>query len=107
MFEAMMETPMVPAMPCKTSKTCKHGVTRGKTIKSKLAYILEGSESKRLRIGESLPNHHEDHIAGKGDNSLQQNNLLHKFIIMPQAMTIPAAKAIVEKEWEKHGKLPA
>ena len=48
------ETPMAPAMPCKTSKTCKHGVTRGKTneIKSKLACILEASESTRLRMGE-------------------------------------------------------
>ena len=36
-----LETPMAPAMPCKTSKTCKHGVTCGKTnaIKSKLACI--------------------------------------------------------------------
>ena len=31
-----------------------------------LACILEASESTRLRMGESLPNHHEDHIAGKG-----------------------------------------
>ena len=50
---------------------------------------------------ESLPNHHEDHIAGKGDNSLQHYNLVHKFIPMPQAMKIPAAKAAVDKEWEK------
>ena len=62
-----LETPMAPAMPCKTSKTCKHGETRGKSneTKSKLACILEASESTRLRMGESLPNHHEDHIAGK------------------------------------------
>ena len=68
-----LETPVAPAMPCKTSKTCKHGVTRGKSneIKSKLVCILEVSESTRLRMGESLLNHHEDHIAGKGDNSLQ------------------------------------
>ena len=46
-------------------------------------------------------NHHEDHIAGKGDNSLQHYNLVHKFIPMPQAMKIPAAKAAVDKEWEK------
>ena len=46
-----------------------------------------------MRMGESLPNHHEDHIAGKGDNSLQHYNLVHKFIPMPQAMKIPAAKA--------------
>ena len=46
-------------------------------------------------MGESLPNHHEDHIAGKGDNSLQHYNLVHKFIPVPQAMKIPAAKAAV------------
>ena len=27
--------------------------------------------------------------------------LVHKFIPMPQAMQIPAAKAAVDKEWEK------
>ena len=52
-----LETPMAPAMPCKTSKQCKHGETRGKTneIKSKLACILEASEPTRLRMEESLP----------------------------------------------------
>ena len=39
-------------------------------------------------------------MAGKGDNSLQHYNLVHKFIPMPQAMNIPAAKAAVDKEWE-------
>ena len=69
---------MALAMSCKTSKTCKHGEKRGNTneIKSKLACILEASESTRLRMEESLPNHHEDHIAGKGDDSLQQKNLV-------------------------------
>ena len=52
-------------------------------------------------MGNSVPNHHEDHIAGKGDNSLQHYNLVHKFIPRPQAMKIPAAKAGVDKEWEK------
>ena len=61
-------------------------------IKSKLACILEASESTRLRMGESLPNYHEDHTAGERDNSLQHYNLLHKFIPMPQALKIPAAK---------------
>ena len=53
----------------------------------------------------SEPSHHEDHIAGKGENSLQHYNLVHKFIPMPQAMKIPAAKAAVDKEWEKLGKI--
>ena len=93
---------MAPAVPCKTSKKSKYGEIRGKTneIKSKLACILEASESTRLRMGESLPNHHEDFLAGKGDNSLQHYNLVHKFIPMPQAMKIPAAEAAVDKEWD-------
>ena len=43
----------------------------------------------------------------KGDNSLQHYNLVHKFIPMPQAMKIPAAKAAVDKEWEKLEKISA
>ena len=81
-----LETPMAPAMPCKTSKNSQHGETRGKTneFKSKLACILEASESTRLHTEESLPNYHEDHIGGKGDYSLQHVDLVHKFIPMPQ-----------------------
>ena len=43
----------------------------------------------------------------KGENSLQHYNLVHKFIPMPQAMKNPAAKAAVDKEWEKPEKIPA
>ena len=56
---------------------------------------------------ESLPKYHEDHVAGRGDNSLQHYNLVHKFSPMPQAMKIPAAKAAVDEEWEKLEKIPA
>ena len=72
-----------------------------------LSHILEASESTRFGMGESLPNHHEDHVAGKGCNSLQHYNLVHKFIPMLQAMQIPAAKAAVDKECEKLEKIPA
>ena len=58
-------------------------------------------------MGNSVPNHHEDHNAGKGENSLQHNNVVHKFIPMPQAMKIPAAKAAVDKEWQKLEKISA
>ena len=54
-----------------------------------------------------LPNYHEDHIAGKEDNLLQHKKLVNKFIPMPQAMKIPAAKAAVDKEWENLEKVPA
>ena len=56
-------------------------------------------------MGNSIPHHHEVRIAGKGENSLQHFNLVHKFIPMPQAVKIPAAKAAVDKEWEKLGKI--
>ena len=56
-------------------------------------------------MGESLPNNHEDHLAGRGNNSLQHYNFVHKFILMPQAMKIPAAQAAVDKEWEKLRKI--
>ena len=94
-----LETPIAPAMPCKNvKKNCGSGASN--KINTKLACILEAGESTRLRMGESSPNHHEDHIAGKGNNSLQHYNLAHKFIPMPQAIKIPAAEAAVDKEWE-------
>ena len=66
------------------------------------------NQSTRLRMEESLPNHHEDLFAGKGDNSPQHCKLVHKFILMPQAMKIPAAKAAaVDREWDKLEKIPA
>ena len=48
---------MAPGMPCKIIKK-NRGSGASKKIK-----ILEAGEYKRLRMGESLPNHHEDHIA--------------------------------------------
>ena len=58
-------------------------------------------------MGNSIPHDHEDRIAGKGENSLQHFNLVHKFIPMLQAMKIPAAKAAVDKECEKLEKISA
>ena len=103
-----LETPMDPAMLDKTSKKNKHGETRGESneIKSKPACILEASESTRMRKEESFPKYHEDHIAGKVDSSLQHYYLVHKLIPTSRAMKIPAAKAAVDKEWEKLEKIP-
>ena len=67
-------------------------------ISSKFACILEARKSTRLHMEESLPNYHEDRIAGRGDNSPQHYHVVHTFIPMPQAMKIPAAKAAVDKE---------
>ena len=100
-----LETSVAPAMPCKIMKNCGSGASN--KIKTKLACILEAGESTRMRMGNSIPHDHEDHIAGKGENPLQHYNLVHKFNPMPQAMKIPAAKAAVDKEWEKLEKMSA
>ena len=100
-----LETSVAPAMPCKIMKNCGSGASN--KTKTKLACILEANESTRMRVGNSIPSNHEDHIARKGENSLQHYNLVHKFIPMPQALKIPAAKAAVDKEWEKLDKISA
>ena len=66
-----LETPMAAAMPCKTSKKSKHGETRGKTseFKSKLACILEASESTRMRM--------EDHYRITMRIILQEEGTIH------------------------------
>ena len=94
-----LETSVAPAMPCKImEKYCGSGASNKN--KTKLACILEADESTRLRMGNSIPPNHENHIAGKGENSLQHYNLVHKFIPMLQAINILAAKAAVDKERE-------
>ena len=57
-----------------------------------------------MRVGNSFPPHHQDHIAGKGESS-QHYNLVHKFIPVPQPVKISAAKAAVDKEWGKLEKI--
>ena len=81
-------------------KNCGSGVSDKN--KTKLACILEANESTRMRMENSMAHYHEDHIAGRGENSLQHYNLVHKFIPMPQVMKIPAAKAAVG--WTRNGK---
>ena len=72
MLERNWKRQWLPLCFARQARKVKHEETRGKTndFKSKLACILEASESTRLRMEESLPNYHEDHIAGRGDNSL-------------------------------------
>ena len=91
-------------MPCKIiKKNCGSGASN--KIKTKFACILEADEFTRMRMGNSEPHNHEDHIAGKGENSLQHYNLVHKFIPMPQALKIRAAKAAADKGMGKIGEI--
>ena len=58
-----LETSVAPAMPCKIMKNCGSGASN--KIKTKLAYIPEADESTRMRMGNSIPHHHEDHCRKK------------------------------------------
>ena len=89
-------------MPCRI-QLHQHRETCG-TVgqhKTKYACLVEADESMRIRMEGSQSKNHEDHISGKGVNSLSHYNLVHKFIPVLEAMKIPDAKAAVEKEWEK------
>ena len=69
-----LEISVAPAMPCKITKNCGSGASN--KIKTKLACVLEANESTRMRMGNSIPPNHEDHIAGKGENSLHHYNMV-------------------------------
>ena len=91
-----LETSVAPAMPCKIMKNCGSGGS-GKN-KTKLACILEANESTRMRVGESFPNHHEDHFAGKGDKftaALQFGTEIYSYCPIHEKFLRQ------DKEWEK------
>ena len=69
--------------------------------KTRFSCITEAHESTRQRKESATKRVHEEHIVGKGQNSVLHYNFLHKVIPMPQAMKIPDAKAAVDKEWRK------
>ena len=56
---------------------------------TRLACILEACESTKFRMGEPLPILHEDILLEKEKIPDSTNNLVHKFIPMPQVMKIP------------------
>ena len=103
----MLKTPMPAAMPRKTPMcqsgrdACRNFLEKHKT---KYACSVEADESMGIRMEGASRRYHEDHIAGKGMNSLSHFNLAHKFIPMPQAMKIPGAWAAAEKwgNWRRY-----
>ena len=68
-----------------------------KVAKTKYACLVESHESTRQRMEPTLQKCHEDHIACKGYNSMNHEKLVHKFVPMQKAVTIPDAKAAVDK----------
>ena len=92
---------MPAAMPCKTQREKYRETCRvEKKCKTKYACIVEADESTRKRMEGSLHKYHEDHIAGKGMNSLSHYNLVHKFIPVPQAMK---KYQMHRQQWKNNG----
>ena len=105
-FRQKLKVPMEAAVLCKVRRDqCKDICGEPDTRRSKYACIVEANESTRRRLEGAKD--HEDHIAGKGFKSLSHYNLVRKFILLPQALKIPEAKAAVDKEWEKLEQMPA
>ena len=84
-----LEIPMPAAMLCRTQlhQQRETWCTIGQR-KTKYACIVEAGESMTIRMERSHHKNHEDHISGKGMNSLSHYNLVHKRIPMPQPMKI-------------------
>ena len=110
------ETSKAAAMPCKRAfpRACIRETVVSKTeqakaseAKTRFSCIIEVHFSSRQRIASVTERIHEEHIAGKGQNSVFHSNLVRKFIPMPQAMKIPDAKAAVDTEWKKVETIPA
>ena len=75
-----LEIPMPAAMPCRI-QLHRHRETCGtvRQRKTKYACIVEADESMLMRMEGSQSKNDEDHISGKGVNSLSHGNLVHKF----------------------------
>ena len=92
---------MAPAVPCKTSKKSKHGrpVVRPMISNHNLT-ISEASESTRLCMEESLPNYHEDHIAGRRRQFAAASQFGTQFFLCSKQWRCPQQK----QQWTKNGR---
>ena len=103
-LEVLMPAAMPCRIPIKSSGKTYRNIGKRKT---KYACFVDADESTRPRLEGAGHKLHHDHITAKGTKSMAHYSLVHKFIPTPQAMKIPGAKAVVEKEWEKLEKIPA
>ena len=96
-----LETSVAPAMPSKIMKSgASNKIQTNFCVYSESWWIYENAYGK---------------LSTKSKTILQEKETIHhsttiwfiKFIPMPQAMKIPAAKAAVDKEWEKLEKISA
>ena len=100
-----LKTSIALAMPCKLWRIV--GVVHPTKLKQNLRVFWKLMNPKNC-VWENLYRIiMKTILQEKGNNSVQHYNLVHKFIPMPHAIRIPAAKAAVDKEWEKLEKISA
>ena len=83
-----------------TTNSRKCGKAEAPEAKTRFSCIAEAHESTRPGIESVTKRSHEDHIAGKGQNSVLHHNPVHKFIPMHQAMKIRMQRL----QWTRNGK---
>ena len=94
-----LETSVALAMPCKIMKNCGSGGSN--KIKTNLRVSWKPVNQQDC-VWENLYRIIMKTILQERETiHCTHYNLVHKFVLMPQAMKIPAAKAAVDKEWEK------
>ena len=71
-----LETSVALAMPCKIMKIV--GMADLTRTQQNLRVFWKFMNPQECVWGNSIPHHHEDHVAGKGEISLQHYNLVHK-----------------------------
>ena len=60
-----LETSVAPAVLLRIRKIKNFGSGASNKLQTKVACILEADESTRMRMGNSIPHHHEDILQGK------------------------------------------
>ena len=99
-----LEISIEAEMPCKITESQHSSPDLRKT---NFACVVEADESTRRRLEGWLPKDHEDHHARKGINSLNHDNLAHKFSYGLKQRRFLKHKAAVDKNWIKLDKISA
>ena len=96
-----LEVPMPAAIPCTTKRDeYRETCCVFHNCNTKYACIVEAGESTRKRTEGTLIEVMKVILQGEELIHVNHDNLVHKLILMPQAMKIPDAKAAVDKGWE-------
>ena len=95
--------PMPAAMLCRLHRyPCRRTCCAVGEHKTKYACIVGADESVRIRMEGAPHRYHEDHVAGRGVNSLSHYNLVRKFILI---LCLKQWKyQMLRQQWRKNGK---